>query len=147
MELNDFLLTAKRSTYAAGGGKVAPCRPCSIDLEYREGAFRYLDSYFGGRRFSGQEIVYRDDKPVWSMNYYGFLQCANAPDGFSRALRQALLRVERQAPFRGPARFSIGAFQYACESTGELDQFRGEETIFFENLEIYRLLFHGGSVE
>ncbi len=147
MELTEFLILAKQNTYAAGRGEAPPCRPGSHDLAFAEDGFRYLDSYFGGKRFSGQEIVYRDGQPVWSMNYYGCALTDRVPDGFSDTLHQALLRVEATAPFRGPQHYTTGAFRYECAHRGDMRQFEGEERIFFENKEVYRLHFHGGDVE
>ncbi len=36
-------------------------------------AHSYHDSYVGEADFLGQELVYRDRRPVWSMAYYGYL--------------------------------------------------------------------------
>jgi hypothetical protein len=147
MDLIDFLVAAKRNTYAAGKGAVIPSRAGAKDLEYTAGGFRYLDSYFGGKRFSGQEIVYKNGAPVWSMNYFGVLMPDQAPAGFSETLHEALLRVDRQAPFRGPDRYDNGSCRYECKHSGAIDFFQGTELIFHESSEVYRLFFHGGKVE
>ncbi|MBN2853323.1 MAG: hypothetical protein JXQ23_11370 [Clostridia bacterium] len=70
-ELTEFIVKAKKNTYASGLGKVESSRRLSTDLYYRENEYEYADSYFGAKEFSGQEVVYRDNLPVWSMNYYG----------------------------------------------------------------------------
>ena len=72
-ELHDFILAAKAATYVGDGQSAPSCRPESHDLAYQAGDFRYLDSYFGGSDFIGQEIVYHQGSPVWGMNYYGVL--------------------------------------------------------------------------
>ena len=69
--LHDFIVRAKSASYVGDGKPVAPCRTASHDLAYQEGAFAYLDSYFGGWDFIGEEVVYFDNLPVWAMNYYG----------------------------------------------------------------------------
>jgi hypothetical protein len=69
--LNDFIVKAKAATYVGSGRESASCRPGSHDLQFRDGPFLYLDSYFGGANFIGEEVVYFEDKPVWAMNYYG----------------------------------------------------------------------------
>ena len=69
--LEDFIIRAKAATYAGGGAPAASCRPASHDLVFCDGGFRYLDSYFGGTDFSGQEVVWRDGEPVWAMGYHG----------------------------------------------------------------------------
>ncbi len=70
-ELNNFIVSAKSTAYVGDGKKIKSCRKGSHDLEYKEGSFHYLDSYFGGADFIGQEVVYYEDEPVWAMNYYG----------------------------------------------------------------------------
>ena len=69
--LIDFLCRAKKSTYAGKGAEGKPSRPNSHDLEYVEGNLKYIDSYLGGEKFSGEEALWKDEIPVWSMNYIG----------------------------------------------------------------------------
>jgi len=70
-ELKNFLCKAKRNTYAAHGPETEPSRIGSHDLQYKEGGFSYLDSYFGGEKFIGEEVLYIDSIPFWAMNYSG----------------------------------------------------------------------------
>ena len=51
----DFLLKAKKSTYAVQGDRamVSPLLPGSKQLEFSEGNFIYRDIYFGFTRFVG----------------------------------------------------------------------------------------------
>ena len=70
-ELVCFLVKAKKATYANKTNKVNSSRKESHDYSYQENNYTYLDSFFGAENFSGQEIVYKDEKPCWSMNYYG----------------------------------------------------------------------------
>ena len=69
--LNAFIVRAKAATYIGGGARSLSRRPGSHDLEYHEGVLSYLDSYFGGSNFIGQEVVFFDNQPVWAMKYYG----------------------------------------------------------------------------
>ena len=57
-KLNYFIVKAKAATYVGGGARGAACRPGSHDLEFADGDWSYLDSYFGGRDFIGEEVVY-----------------------------------------------------------------------------------------
>jgi hypothetical protein len=70
-ELNDFIVRAKSVSYVGGGSQTDSCRPGSHDLKFQQGEFAYLDSYFGGTDFIGQEVVYFRDEPVWAIIYYG----------------------------------------------------------------------------
>ena len=69
--LEDFIIRAKAATYAGDGAPAVSCRPGSHDLSFEDGDFHYLDSYFGGTDFSGQEVVWQDGRPVWAMGYHG----------------------------------------------------------------------------
>ncbi len=66
-----FIVRAKAAAYVGQGPKSLSYRPGSHDLQFHDGDFSYLDSYFGGTDFIGQEVVYFRGKPVWAMNYYG----------------------------------------------------------------------------
>lgn len=70
-EIVDFLIKAKKSTYASNGDPIKSSRPCSIDLSYSQGKFMYYDSYFGTNPFIGEELLLVASNAVWSMNYIG----------------------------------------------------------------------------
>jgi len=55
--LQAFIVRAKSATYGGNGGFAQSCRPGSHDLKFSEGAWTYLDGYFGGRDFIGEEVV------------------------------------------------------------------------------------------
>lgn len=71
MDINkmiEFLLVAKKNTYAAADNKLDSCRMNSHDYRYEDkSGFCYLDPYFGGECFSGEEVVWLHDIPVWSL--------------------------------------------------------------------------------
>ena len=141
-----FLVRAKRQTYAAGTLPGGSSRPSSHDLPYREGDWLYIDTYLGGIHVIGEEAVWLVDRPVWGMNYYGWMLVDEIPEGFSAFLKEALLQVPEQAPYRGPQDFSVGLFAYACRWEGEVGCFRGDESILYKDAVIYRLNSHGGRI-
>lgn len=145
-ELIDFLVNAKRNTYASGSGQVVePIKRGSKDMPYRDRDYEYMDSYFGERHFIGQEIVWHQGKAIWGMNYYGFTY--NPVEGFPQFLFECLKQVTPQAPYRGPNNYKDEKFEYNCSWTGEMNDFKGEETIRFNNQVIYKLSFHGGEIQ
>jgi hypothetical protein len=146
VELAGFLVEAKMNTYAAQKGRVDSSRKGSHDLAYRKGGYSYLDSYFGEKDFSGEEIVYLEEKPIWSMNYYGKMLHDNVPEGFIETLREALLKIGREEPYRGCGRHKRGPYEYFCISEGGISFFHGIERIEYETKEVYRLYFHGGQI-
>ena len=142
-ETVEFLIRAKRATYAGKGAETAPSRPGSHDLAYREGNRMYYDTYLGGDRFAGEEALWISDAPYWSMNYAGRV----TGDGFSGDfLKEALLRVPEEEPFRGPREYADGEYAYHCEIEGSFDWFQGKETIDRRGEQIYECFFHGGLI-
>jgi transcriptional regulator with XRE-family HTH domain len=138
-----FLCKAKRNTYAAHGAEQAPSRPCSHDLKFAEGAFLYIDTYLGGEKFSGEEAVWLGGRPVWAMNYSGRVLDQKFSGDF---LKEALLLVPEESPFRGPALHKNGEYSYHCAVNGSFEWFQGSEEIFCGNGKTYECHFHGGAV-
>ena len=68
-KLIEFLIKAKRKTYAGKGAETVSSREKSHDLVYRENNFMYYDTYLGGEKFAGEEALWIADNPYWSMNY------------------------------------------------------------------------------
>jgi hypothetical protein len=150
-ELASFLIEAKRRTYAGLDDDATVSQPLlsgSKQLEYRDGPFAYRDIYFGMAFFVGQETVSKNERAIWSMSYSGGVR----PEIVDRTqmvstykfLRQALLAVNRNLPYRGPASFSIGDKKYLNRVEGALDRFRGTEEISERDSTIYQLHYSGG---
>lgn len=148
-ELDAFLRAANRATYAnKDASKTPSLRPASEDYHFEQGDLAYHDTYFGGRDFMGEEIVYKAGKPVWGMNYYGYLL---KPEASEREvydfLREALMQeVEFIIPVRGPSGYGHGLWSYANAAEGSLDRFRGLEAISYNDEEVYWCLYHGGII-
>ena len=143
-EIIRFLIKAKCATYAGKGAETASSRPCSHDLEYREGEMMYLDSFLGGERFAGEEAVWIKGVPYWSMNYAGRVTGAIFSGDF---LKEALLRVPFEKPFRGPEEYTNGDYTYRCEVRGDFDWFQGYEVIEYSGVVIYDCYYHGSVIK
>ena len=74
MELVDFIVRAKRNTYASGN-KAAKLEDGFEEFIFEEGNFRYRDRYHAKdpRPFGGEEVVWQSGKAIWIMNYYGYI--------------------------------------------------------------------------
>ena len=142
----DFLCRAKKSTYAGKGieCKTKPSRPKSHDLEYVEGNLKYIDTYLGGERFSGEEGLWQDEIPFWSMNYTGRVLDERFSGSF---LKEALSLVTKDNPYRGPIIYQNGQYKYHCIINGEFKWFQGYEEIYFDDIKVYECYFHGGSIK
>jgi DNA-binding XRE family transcriptional regulator len=140
----DFLCRAKRATYAGKGYEVSPSRPQSHDLHYEEGQLMYIDTYLGGEKFAGEEAMWLENQPFWSMNYAGRI----VADGFNGDfLKESLSLVPKEYPFRGPLLHHNGDYTYHCVVSGEFNWFHGYEEIFCGGRKVYECMFHGGSIK
>lgn len=142
-EISSFLCEAKRNTYAAYGAETVSSRLESHDLKYEKGKYQYLDTYFGGEKFIGEEVLYVENNPYWAMNYMGRVLDNNFSGDF---LKQALMAVNTSNPFRGPEIFQNGNYTYHCNTKGSFEWFSGEEVIYFQNTRVYECIFHGGLI-
>ena len=139
----EFLIRAKRATYAGKGAETAPSRIGSHDLVYRENNLMYYDTYLGGSRFAGEEALWISDVPCWSMNYIGRVTGSPFSGDF---LKEALLHVSEDMPYRGPEKYVSGDYAYFCSVEGDFDWFQGKETIICLGNQIYECCFHGGLI-
>jgi len=142
--LINFLCKAKKATFAGKGTEVPSSRPNSHDLHYAEGNLKYIDTYLGGEKFAGEEALWNDNIPFWSMNYAGRI----VGEGFSGAfLNEVLLLVPKDHPYRGPMVYQNGEYKYHCIVNGEFDWFHGYEEIFYNDKKVYECIFHGGCIK
>lgn len=143
-EIIDFLRRAKSATYAGKGAESPASRPSSHDFQYVEGDLKYIDTYLGGEKFAGEEALWKDETPIWSMNYIGRI----IDEGFSGDfLKEALLLVPKEHPYRGPMVYQNGDYKYHCIVNGEFDWYSGYEEIFYNDKKVYECIFHGGCIK
>lgn len=151
-KIKDFLIEAKKQTYANNlGERMASTRLNSKDYEYKKDNMIYHDTYFGGTRFIGEEVVYIDNKTYWAMNYYGVtLDETLGEETMDNALRPALMLVGNDVsviPVRGPKEFINGEYKYTFKVEGDLNCFNGVETIYKNDVKIYELKCSGGLIK
>jgi hypothetical protein len=139
----EFLIKAKKATYAGKGNESDASRPNSHDLLYCEGDMKYIDTYLGSRSFVGEEALWLNDTPFWSMNYMGRILGEGFEGDF---LKEALLQVPEDMPYRGPLEYSKDRFIYRCKADGDFTWFTGHEEILKDGVKIYECVFHGGEV-
>jgi hypothetical protein len=146
--LNTFIVRAKSTTYVGNGQPDQPCRPGSNDLKFSEGKWAYLDSYFGGRDFIGEEVVYFKGKPIWAMNYYGHILRSDLimPAQAGQVIKSSLSKMYTQGRFLGGFEHQHEGFTYTDASQGDVTSFRGQEHIFYLGETAYELLYHGGLI-
>jgi len=148
--LEVFLKDANLNTYANEKiKKSSSLRPGSSDYHFEKGDLTYHDTYFGTTKFIGEEIVYKNGKPAWGMNYYGFALNSEISESlFDAILRPALMSGSGDnLPVRGPKEFVIGEWRYTFKTDGNLANFTGLEEISKNGEVVCRLYCHGGFIE
>ena len=147
-QLHSFILAAKAATYVGDGEPGPSCRPASHDLVYQSGDYRYLDSYFGGADFIGEEVVYLLSQPIWGENYYGKLLKPNliSPEAIGKMIKASLSLMYQERRFLGGWSHTQGELTYFDTSTGDLTHFSGREWIEKDSEVIYELAYHGGMI-
>ena len=140
--LKDFLLDARKNTYAADGGAIDNPRLLgSTQLEFQKGDYIYRDIYFSGdKKFIGQEVIYQDLKPVWGMNYIG--------DAIGKLetnfLKESLFKLAEKCRLGQTCEYEKREFKYQDKGQGDLKYFSGQEQIFNNGKNIYKLDYKGG---
>lgn len=148
--LSTFLKEANLNTYANTDIKrTTSLRPSSKDYHFEKGDLAFHDTYFGTTRFIGEEIVYKAEKPIWGMNYYGFtLDSDITENSFDAILRPALMAGSgNNIPVRGPKKFVLGHWKYTFKVEGNLSNFIGLEQVFKNSHIICQLYCHGGFIK
>jgi hypothetical protein len=146
--LNRFIVRAKSISYVGNGQPVSSFRPASHDLKFTDGDWIYIDSYFGGRDFIGEEVVYFKEKPVWAMNYYGRILRPDliTPSQTGQVIKASLSKMYLEGRFLGGFQHQHEDFTYMDASEGQVASFHGWESISKAGEVAYELFYHGGLI-
>ena len=108
-QLTSFLVEAKTKTYAAGDqAKKEILADGAEQLVFSKKDLYYRDRYYGSDPFFGQEVVFRQDRAIWGLNYFG--KCTdgtNPSPEIYQFLMKALSAVTEDFPYRGPIEFTF----------------------------------------
>lgn len=158
-ELSKFVVEAKKQGFA-GGGLYENVPDGLKQFTFQKGDFYYTDSYIGELQFSGHETIRWGAKfapPIWQMNYFGginpkFFEDKELIEKNDRFLRENLMRVTPDKPFRGPEGLCCeGDLEYKNKVYGGIERFYGKEQIhqYKDNRKasrIFLLDYHGGII-
>lgn len=148
--LEEFIVQAKSATYVGDCNKSAiSTREASHDLTYRHGDWHYIDSYFGGTDFIGQEVIWHQGTPLWAMNYYGRIIRPEMIDATAAGMviQKSLSTLYREGRFLGGFTHLVEDLIYVDTNAGEFRSFTGVERIYRGDVETYRLDYHGGIIK
>lgn len=141
-----FLTKARKNTYASGmkpkivaGGNVYTIK--SSPLEYR-------DTYFDREWvFQGQELIFKKEKPVWSMSYRGAaVEGADTKEVFGY-LQKILREHSDEVRLPGEKEYSDGNWRYEDRCAGDFDEFSGEEKIYQNGKLVHWMKYFGGGIK
>jgi len=142
--LKEFISEARKNTYASNNSSVdSPRLLGSEQFEFQKGDFFYRDIFFvGNKKIVGQEIVYQNSKTIWAMNYFGD-QIGTTETNF---LKDSLFRLANECRFGESCGFEKREFRYEDLGQGSLEYFFGQEKIFIDKKNIYKLDYRGGII-
>lgn len=142
-DIKKFIIDARRNTLAGNGAPAdSPRLMGSKELEYQKGDWGYKDIYFSGKdNLIGQEIVYHNNNPIWSMGYFG----DQMPKDATEFLKYALLNLADKCRLGGRCRLEKKGYNYEDIGTGSLEKFSGQEIIKEKNT--YKLNYYGGLIK
>lgn len=143
-DLKKFIIDSRRNTFAGNGAPIDnPRLKGSKQLEFQKGDWFYQDIYFSGKtNLIGQELVYYNARPVWSMGYFG----DQLPEKTAEFLKQTLFKLADKCRFGERCELEKKEFYYEDQGGGTLDKFSGQERIFMAGKNIYKLNYQGGLI-
>ena len=145
--LTHYLLELSTEGYAKDPGQKNNDGSTTIRHTSNDGKWSTVDTYWGGEPYAGCETVMHEEKPIWSLVYYGAVD-SNEPDveGVYGVLRKALANTDASFPVRGPKELVDADMTYQNHWEGDLEHFKGQEWILKGETEVYAASYLGGYV-
>lgn len=152
MRKSDFiniLLLANKAGYADPNVIVKEQPDGAHEIVYEKDEWLFIDYWFGGNPFSGQESVSHAGKAIWAMQYRGGVPkgAAVAHEEVFSFLKKALAQCTADEPLRGPAEFSEGEWRYTNMWSHNLAEFTGHEEITHQGEIVHITDYFGGLVD
>ena len=145
--LSEFLKKAKKKTFASKISMPKREKDGSKKYVYKKNDFTYIDRYYGSKVDTGQELVFHKNKLIWSMSYRGGMlkRYSYLSKKCFSFLKECLRKAPVNFPVRGPNKFHKKNFKYENNWKGDLENFVGEEKIFWKGEQIYFRNYLGGT--
>lgn len=143
-ELTNFLVYARAATYASGK---KPELEIGKRFFIKKSEFSYLDVFYDQLQvFQGQEVIFKNEKPVWSFSYRGTVETPQKASEVFFFLRKCLIELRFTARLHHFCNFSFQEWDYRCSGTGGFEEFSGKETIDCEGIRLYLMSYFGGII-
>lgn len=144
--IEEFLSKCRAKTYAAGieGDNVDGGTKYSI----KDGNLEYRDIYFDQERFfQGQEIIFDDAKPIFSMSYRGAAEEDVETKEVFGFLQKILREHSDEVRLPGNKEYIDGNWRYEDKCNGSFSEFEGEEKIYQNNKLVHWMKYFGGKIQ
>lgn len=146
--LRQFLIDSNKAGYTGGEEKKwIKKSDGSTTIPFEKGSWKSHDNFFGGEPYGGRTVVFYEGKPYWIMVYYGWVEEGVEANPVYGVLRNALMQMPEDYPFRGSKEYKEGDFIYSNSWEGEVERFSGEEQITQNSKLIYKANYLGGLVD
>jgi len=95
----------------------------------------------------GLETVYKNDKLIWTMSYYGNFKKIPEEE-FDRILREALLENWQTIRIWKKVEWKKEDYKYVCQPDfkGSIEEIAGIEKIYKQSKDIYTFVYAGGLI-
>lgn len=142
----DFLVYARQNTYASGmkAEVISGAKSYVIkkdNLEYRDA---YIDQEY---IFQGQEILFKDEKPIWSMSYRGAAEVGVDTGKIFGVLQKFIKEYSDVVRFGENFQKEDGEFNYKCNASGDVFEFNGREEIYQNDKLVHWMNYFGGEIK
>lgn len=143
-EFKNFLILARKKTYASGSlPALYPHLLGSKEYSFQEKNYFYRDIYFEGEnKFFGQEVIYKDNRPIWTMIYAG----NQAKKHIFEFLKEVLTKLADKTRLGQESFYedSKKQLKYYEKGEGDITNFEGKEQIYEKEIKVYELFYRGG---
>jgi len=144
--LTIFLLNARKKTYAGNAGEVASLLVGSRQFEFKENEFLYRDIFnIGNNKYAGLETIYFQNKPVWSMSYYGNFESLTEEE-VDKVLRKALSEKWDKVRLWNNVEYKVEDYIYSNTGSGDIDELDGSEKLEKNGETVYYFYYAGGLI-
>lgn len=142
----NFLIDSRPKTYASG--KEAEIANGFKAYSIKKGDLEYRDAYTDQDRFfQGQEVIFQNGKPIWSMSYRGAAEVGADTKEVFRFLQKILREHSDEVRLPGKKKYQNGKWQYEDNCGGSIDEFFGEEKIYKDKKLVHWMKYFGGEIK
>jgi len=141
-----FLSNARKNTYAAD--KEPQIVNNGKTYSIKENNLEYRDTYFDQDRFvQGQELIFKSEKPIWSMSYRGAAEKGADTKKVFGFLQKILREHSEKVRLPGNHKYQEGNWKYKDNCVGDLEEFSGEEKIYQNGKLVHWMKYFGGEIK